>query len=113
LTSKLTREAYEDLIKGDIGWLLMQPRTLERDHVLMVLKASADHEYGKEREHHIKLVTQAQKDTLVCRRILLDLMKSYEAYTATHKVEEEWDEYDTMMIPIWRQAAAFIAEGAK
>lgn len=42
---KLNREGYEALIEGDLSWLMRQPRTLERDHVAEVLKASVDHEY--------------------------------------------------------------------
>jgi hypothetical protein len=43
---KLSRDAYQQLIDGDIAWLLEQKRTLERDHIIEVLKASPEHEYG-------------------------------------------------------------------
>lgn len=37
----LTSEAYSHLINGDIKWLLLQPRTLEREHIIDVLESSA------------------------------------------------------------------------
>jgi len=44
----MDRPAYEQMIQEDIDWLMKQPRTLERDHVVEVLKASTDRIYGKE-----------------------------------------------------------------
>jgi hypothetical protein len=44
---KLTRRSYEELIAGDIEWLMQQPNTLERSHILVILRASADREYGQ------------------------------------------------------------------
>lgn len=32
----------------------------------------------------------------------IGVCKSFECYTAMHKPEAEWDEYDQMMIPLWR-----------
>lgn len=45
MTTKLTRSGYEAIVKGDLSWLLRQPRSLERDHIAEVVKASVDHEY--------------------------------------------------------------------
>ena len=42
---KLTRVAFEDLVAGDVGWLMQQPRTLERDHILEILRGCVDHHY--------------------------------------------------------------------
>ena len=42
----LNRAAYERLIAEDIAWLEAQPRTLERDHVVAVLRDSARLYYG-------------------------------------------------------------------
>jgi len=46
MAGTLTRHAYEELIEEDLRWLESLPRTLERDHVIMIVRASADHEYG-------------------------------------------------------------------
>lgn len=46
MTMRLNRRAYEELVAQDIAWLEAQPRTLERDHVIDIVKASPDHEYG-------------------------------------------------------------------
>lgn len=42
---RLNKLGYQQLIDEDIAWLEKIPRTLERDHIIVVLKASVDHEY--------------------------------------------------------------------
>lgn len=44
----VSRRAYQELIDGDIEWLLRQPRDLERDHIEEVLRKSVELLYGKE-----------------------------------------------------------------
>lgn len=44
----LTRDAYRNLIQEDLAWLESVPRTLERDHVIAIVNASEDHEYGSQ-----------------------------------------------------------------
>ncbi len=44
----VSRRAYQELIDGDIEWLLRQPRDLERDHIEAVLRKSVELLYGKE-----------------------------------------------------------------
>lgn len=39
---KLTKQAYRDLIEEDIAWLERQPRSLERDHIIVTLRWSVD-----------------------------------------------------------------------
>ena len=46
---KVNREAYQKLIDEDIEWLLKQPRSLERDHIISVLKNSVERLYGEEK----------------------------------------------------------------
>jgi len=36
----LNRRAYQQLIDENIEWILQQPRTLERDHIIEVIKHS-------------------------------------------------------------------------
>lgn len=55
MSGKMTRRAYEDLVRENIEWLLKQPRSLERDHIHEILKASPGHEYGSIRPHVITL----------------------------------------------------------
>ena len=45
----VNRDAYQKLIDEDIEWLLKQPRSLERDHIVSVLKNSVERIYGKEK----------------------------------------------------------------
>ena len=45
----VNREAYQKLIDEDIEWLLKQPRSLERDHIVSALKNSVECIYGKEK----------------------------------------------------------------
>lgn len=42
--------------------------------------------------------------------LLRELTKSFEFYSALHKPETEWDEYDYMMYPIWIRVAEFLDE---
>lgn len=44
----VSRRAYQELIDGDIEWLLRQPRDLERDHIEEVLRKSVELLYEKE-----------------------------------------------------------------
>jgi hypothetical protein len=44
--SRMNREAYQKLVDENLQWLIQQPRSLERDHIEMILKASVNHEYG-------------------------------------------------------------------
>ena len=46
---KVNREAYQKLIDEDIEWLMKQPRSLEHDHIVSVLKNSVERLYGKEK----------------------------------------------------------------
>jgi hypothetical protein len=46
MTMRLNRAAYEKMIAEDIAWLEQQPRTLERDHILVVLQHAVGYEYG-------------------------------------------------------------------
>lgn len=48
MSGKLNRAAYEGLIRENLAWLesLQGPR--EREHVIAIVKASADHEYRDE-----------------------------------------------------------------
>lgn len=55
MSGKLTRHAYESLIREDLEWLMKQPRTLEREHIAAIVKASAAHEYGGGHEETMRL----------------------------------------------------------
>ncbi len=46
MSSRLNRPAYERLIRENIEWLDKQPRTLERDHIRMILDQAVEYEYG-------------------------------------------------------------------
>jgi hypothetical protein len=46
MASEINKWAYEKLINEDIEWLLKQPRTLEREHIEVVLRHSPDRYYG-------------------------------------------------------------------
>lgn len=45
----VSRRAYQELIDGDIEWLLRQPRGLKREHIEAVLRKSVELLYGKEK----------------------------------------------------------------
>lgn len=41
-------------------------------------------------------------------RMVRRLSRSFECYTAQHKPESEWDEYDRCILPVWREALAMV-----
>ena len=62
---QICKEAYQELIDGDIEWLLRQPRDLERDHIEAVLRKSVELLYGKEEQLMYRPITMYQ---IVCDR---------------------------------------------
>jgi hypothetical protein len=43
----ITREACRDALVEDLAWLEKQPRTLERDHIIDIVRNSVDRYYGE------------------------------------------------------------------
>jgi hypothetical protein len=50
MSFKMSRSAYQKLIDEDIAWLMEQPRTLERDHIVQILRHSVETYYEPERK---------------------------------------------------------------
>ena len=46
MSFRMNRAAYQKLIDEDIEWLLTQPKTLERDHIELILKCQVEERYG-------------------------------------------------------------------
>ncbi len=42
----MNRDAYEKMCAENIAWLESMPRTLERDHIIQIVRRSPDREYG-------------------------------------------------------------------
>ncbi len=58
MSMKINKSSYITLIEEDIAWLEKMPRTLERDHIIAILKLSPVREYDDQRElsyHRCKL----------------------------------------------------------
>ena len=53
----MSRGEYEKLVVENIDWLLAQPRTLEREHVILIVRASVDHEYPPMRTCGCQVIT--------------------------------------------------------
>ena len=53
MPTRLNRHAYEQLIREDIEWLMHQPPSLEREHILAVLRCSPDREYPREGDRRL------------------------------------------------------------
>lgn len=43
----MSRAAYERLVEQDVAWLLRQPRTLEREHLVQIARRSVEAEYPR------------------------------------------------------------------
>lgn len=50
MSSRMNRDAFERLSAEDIAWAEAQPRTLERDHVIDILRGAPDLYYGRRHE---------------------------------------------------------------
>lgn len=48
---QLNRQAYQKLVDEDLEWLSKQPRTLEREHIEIIVRNSVRAYYGDETEH--------------------------------------------------------------
>lgn len=63
MSSKMTRAAYETVIAEDLAWLENCGPCLIRDHVIQIVKRSADHEYAAAppdaSERELRLVREA------------------------------------------------------
>ena len=54
MAGKLTKAAYEQLIKENLIWLARQERTVETMHIEQIVKRSVDHEYPNQDDHSCK-----------------------------------------------------------
>lgn len=54
MSGKLTRIAYRQLIAEDIGWLEALPRTLERDHIISIVRESERYYYEDAQDEAIR-----------------------------------------------------------
>lgn len=45
-------------------------------------------------------------------QMIMDLAQSYECHSASNKPDDEWDEYDAWMYPIWRRAMKMVMDEA-
>ncbi len=45
---RLNKQAYTKLVLDDLAWLMNQPKSLERDHIALILNDSIDRMYPKE-----------------------------------------------------------------
>lgn len=45
MSGRMNRQGYQQLVDEDIAWLKTVPRTLERDHILMILERAVGYEY--------------------------------------------------------------------
>jgi hypothetical protein len=63
----LTREAYEELINQDIEWLIKNTdQSLERDHIISVLKDSVDIYYGGIIGNPVNEMNPNDKNLTIC-----------------------------------------------
>lgn len=63
MSSRINQHTYKKLIDENLEWLATTSRSLERDHIELIVKASESHEYDS-----VKVTTEE-------RFVLLDLLK--------------------------------------
>lgn len=49
--AQLNRKTYIELITKDVAWLMKQPRTLERDHILRIIEWVIEYENDNLKHH--------------------------------------------------------------
>lgn len=54
MSGKITRLAYQQLIAENIAWLEAQPRTLEREHIIGIVRESERYYYVEAQDGAIK-----------------------------------------------------------
>ncbi len=54
MSGKVTRAAFQQLIAEDIVWLEAQPRTLERDHIIMCVREAERYYYDEAQDEAIR-----------------------------------------------------------
>jgi hypothetical protein len=59
MSFKMNQSAYQKLIDEDLAWLMQQPRTLERDHIAMIVKKSVKMYYPEPPEKALRCGTCA------------------------------------------------------
>lgn len=62
---QINRDVYQRFITEDISWLLQQPATCERDHILSVLNCATDRLYGKIETPQERTKKEADRQTLL------------------------------------------------
>lgn len=80
MSSRLNREAFERLIAENIAWTEAQPRSLERDHLVAILRDSARLYYEVEPAVDARDKTIAERDAEIAR-----LTKDRDAVRAIYK----------------------------
>ena len=72
MSGTITRAAYQQLVDEDICWLERQPRTLERDHVIDIVRHSVEVYYGELRDLRAQ-VAQLALELTGCRDLIATL----------------------------------------
>lgn len=57
--SRMNRSTFEGLIKENLEWLAQQPRTLEREHIRVIVEQSPTAFYGADAEEMAALKARA------------------------------------------------------
>ena len=52
MSSRLNKKAYESLIQEDLEWLMKQPKSLERDHIKIILEHAVSYEYDNKKNRN-------------------------------------------------------------
>jgi hypothetical protein len=93
-SKKINRTTYERLISEDIAWLMAQPRTLEREHIALVVRESVEQEYPPEPSGDLierigqeRAFAKAQARTLIARLSPILAAKGHEIATLRARAE--------------------------
>ncbi len=85
-TPSMNRRTYEELIAENLDWLLKQPQSLERDHIELIVRRSANHEFAEaelaaekkcQNDLAARILGQEQYDNSICQAHPIELVEVF------------------------------------
>lgn len=113
----LNRDAFSELIAGDLEWLRGQPRTLERDHIELLLQ-QADRDYDGQGRFYPLLPDRLTAENGAKAALSGEFFEEFEMHCGCDDDGEDETELVSVAVTwttikqIWKEAVAFFNQQA-